>query len=77
MKVHVQIHGNMLKPRGVAEETIHIEGKPTVERLLIEMGYLREHIKYIIAVRKGEMIRHSELLSDGDTVQLSIPIGGG
>ncbi|MGC9315748.1 MAG: MoaD/ThiS family protein [bacterium] len=77
MKIHVQIHGNMLKPRGVAEETIHIDSEATVERLLVEMGYLKEHIKYIIAVRNGEMIRHRELLSDGDTVQLSIPIGGG
>ncbi|HDR91149.1 MAG TPA: hypothetical protein ENN75_02750 [candidate division Zixibacteria bacterium] len=77
MRVHVEIHGNMLKPRGVAEDTILLDDEATVEKLLREMGYLPEHIKFIIVARNGGMIRHSEKLCDGDSVQLSIPIGGG
>lgn len=77
MKIEVQIHGNMLKPRGVAQEFIEIEESSTVEHLLSEMGYLPEHIKYIIAVRDAVLLKHNAILRDGDIIQLSIPIGGG
>jgi sulfur carrier protein ThiS len=77
MKIEVQIHGNMLKPRGVAEEIIILDENASVAELLREMGYLPEHIKYIIAVRDAIMLKHSATLRDGDIIQLSIPIGGG
>jgi molybdopterin converting factor small subunit len=77
MKVKVEIVG-LLHIKGIKNNSsIEINEGSTVSDLYNELKILKDHQKFIIPFINGSEVRKSSNISDGDTVKIFLPTGGG
>ena len=77
MKIQVKIIGALTKPDGKDDFTTDLPAKATVTDLLKKLGYHEMHLSIIMAAVNGKQKKNSQVLKDGDEVELSLPVGGG
>jgi sulfur carrier protein ThiS len=77
LQVKVSIIGALLKPRGLGQLSQELAEGGTVADLLVALEYQAGHRRHIVAAVDGELRHHDSPLADGDTVVLSVTVGGG
>ena len=77
IKIKIEILGLLKKPRNLRNFEFEMPDNSTMEDLLLELDYSREHCRYILAVKNGIGADRHTVLSDGDEVVLTLPVGGG
>lgn len=77
MKIHVQIIGALTKPDGKGDFQHEVAEGSTIKDMLIGLGYQASHVSMIQAAVNGKQKKNSQILKNQDTVELSLPVGGG
>ena len=77
MKVKVEIVG-LLHIKGIKSNSfVEITEGSVISDLYNELKILKDHQKFIIPFINGSEVRKSAQVSDGDTVKIFLPTGGG
>ena len=58
-------------------DKMDVEDSITVERLLLQLGVKKHHIRFIIASVNTKTVKHSYKLQENDTIFFLILAGGG
>ncbi len=77
IRVRVKILGALDKPKGKDDFEVELPEKSRVEDLLLEVGYPRRHLRFIVSTVNGERQKHGYVLGDADEVTLVMPTSGG
>ena len=78
MQIHVEFIGPIQRGNWEQKETISTQDGNTLAAFLVEIGYLPEHLTHILVIRNDAVTRDFDgPLADGDTIQLSVLLGGG
>lgn len=67
----------MAKPFGKDDFDFELADNACLEDLLLQLGYHRSHLRFILASVRGEQRRLNDRLGDGDEVILLLPTSGG
>jgi len=76
MKIKIEILGLLKKPRNLSNFEFEMPDNSAIEDLLLKLDYCREHCRYILAIINGRRADRHTVLSDGDEVVLTLPVGG-
>lgn len=76
-KVLVEYTGVITSHSGQKQEWVSIEDNTNVEDLLTNLGYRKEHQKFIIVTVDGQKATLETPLSNKMAVSLFLPTGGG
>lgn len=76
-KVFVEYTGVICSHSGKKQEWVEISNDATVETLLNDLGYRKEHQKFIIVTVNGDKKNLEDRLDEGVAVSLFLPAGGG
>jgi len=78
MQIHVEFLGPIQRGNWAQKETIPTGDGRLLADFLVEIGFLAEHLIHILVVRNGVLTRDFDTpLTDGDSLQLSVLLGGG
>ena len=77
MRVSVKILGALTKPQGRGELDVEVAATSRIEDLLLQLGYQRAHLRFILSAVNGIQQKHGHVLEDGDEVTLLMPTSGG
>ena len=77
MKIKIELLG-LLHIKGVKNNSfIEIKDGATISDLYNELNILKDHQKFIIPFINGSEVRKRSSISEGDTVKIFLPTGGG
>ncbi len=76
-KIFVEYTGVITSHSGNKQEWVEIKDNTTVEQLLTDLGYRKEHHKFIIITVNGEKAELDTLLKNDVAITLFLPAGGG
>jgi len=78
MQIQVEFLGPIQRGKWSREESIPTREGSTLGEFLVEIGFLPEHLAHILTARNGTVTRDLDtVLDDGDSLQLSVLLGGG
>ena len=78
MQIHVEFIGPIQRGNWEQKETISTQDGCLLGGFLVEIGFLSEHLAHILVIRNEVITRDFDtVLADGDTLQLSVLLGGG
>ena len=78
MQIHVEFLGPIARGDWAQKESIAGQDGASLGDFLVTIGYQPEHLAHILVVRNGTVTRDFDTpLKDGDTLQLSVLLGGG
>lgn len=79
MKLTIEFMGSLRRPQGLKrQDTVEIPDDCTLKQLLRFLEYNDHEINVLMAYRTdGSKIIQKDVLKDGDSIFLTIPIGGG
>lgn len=77
MKVHVRILGAVAKPKGKDAFEVEVPDGSNIERVLLESGYRREHLKWFLVAKNGVDCKMVTPVMEGDEVSVVFPTSGG
>ncbi len=77
IRVRVKILGALEKPRGKDDFEVELPERSRIEDLLLEVGYARRHLRFIVSAVNGAQQKHGYVLGDADEVTLVMPTSGG
>jgi sulfur carrier protein ThiS len=77
MKIKVKVMGTLIRPFGADEFDYDCPPAATVRQLLGALKYEPRHIPHIMACVNGELRHQDHALKAGDSVVLSVTVGGG
>jgi molybdopterin converting factor small subunit len=77
MKIHVRILGAVAKPMGKDAFDVEVPEGATVERVLVESGYRKEHLKWFLVARNGVDCKMVTAVAPGDEISVVFPTSGG
>jgi sulfur carrier protein ThiS len=78
MKIHVEFLGPIQRGNWAQKETIPAQDGQSLADFLVEIGFEAEHLAHILVVRNDVITRDFDtILEDGDSLQLSVLLGGG
>lgn len=77
MKLDVHVIGTLIRPHGKDIFEHECADGTTIARLLTDLKYDPRHIPHIMVSVDGELKHHDHVLKDGQTVSLSVTVGGG
>jgi molybdopterin converting factor small subunit len=75
--VRVKVLGALAKPLGRQDFALELDDGSSLEDLLLEAGYRREHLRSIACAVDGVQARLGHRLSGGEEVSLMLLAGGG
>ncbi|MGD9579914.1 MAG: MoaD/ThiS family protein [Vampirovibrionia bacterium] len=76
-KVLVEYTGVIVSHSGQKQEWVSIDNTTNVENLLTNLGYRKEHQRFIIVTIDGQKANLETPLNSGAAVSLFLPTGGG
>ena len=77
IKVNIRVKGTLKKPFGKAQMEYSCEADTTIVELLTELGYIEEHLPFIMASVNGELRDHKYIVKENDNIMLFVNVGGG
>jgi len=77
LKIKIEIVGLLKKPQNLSRFEFEMPDNSTMEDLLQKLDYSREHCRYILSIINGVRGDRHTVLSHGDEVVLTLPVGGG
>jgi molybdopterin converting factor small subunit len=77
IKILVDYSGVIRSHSGKKQEWVEIETGSNVESLLTQLGYRKDHHKFIIATIDGKRATLDTLLENDIAITLFLPAGGG
>ena len=76
-KIFIEYTGVITSHSGKKHEWVEIIDNTTVEQLLTNLGYRKDHHKFIIVTVNGEKAELDTILENEVAVTLFLPAGGG
>jgi len=77
MKLEIKIIGTLTRPSGKDAFSHELPGGTPIREILADLGYEPRHIPHIMVSVNGELRHRDFSPSDGDTLVLSVTVGGG
>ena len=77
MKVKVDCSRLIDRQSRPAEELVDLPEGSTVGSLLSTLGFPEQQASFLVVMRDGYRCQKHTRLSDGDQVEIAVPLGGG
>ncbi len=77
MKIRVEFIGAITTGPYKKEQDFELKEKTCIRDFLETMHYAKEHLSYIQVIKNGQRCAHTELLKNGDKLELMLMVGGG
>lgn len=77
MKVTIKIMGPAKRKTSENPATVDIPESSRIIDLMLNLGYTDTEARYLTYVLKGETVRPTAVLSEGDEIQAVLQMGGG
>lgn len=77
MRVKIELLG-LLHIKGVKNNSfVEVKDGSTISDLYNELSILKDHQKFITSFINGSEVRKGAVMTDGNTVKIFLPTGGG
>ena len=76
-KIHVKVLGALNRPFGRDELDYQAKPGACLEELLLELGYQKAHLRFIVPAIAGKRETLGYVLREGDELTLTLPTSGG
>lgn len=77
MNIHVEFVGAINTGPYKKEQDFELKDKASIKDFLETLHFDKSHLNFIQVVRNGSRAAHSEILNNGDKLELMLMVGGG
>ena len=77
MKIKVEFVGAINTGPYQKEQDFELKDKTSIRSFLETLHFDRSHLSYIQVVKNGTRSAHTEILKNGDKLELMLMVGGG